>query len=432
MSNEIIVEEPKIKNGTLISHVKVPTRVKRYFDSDKLYIRYENVPSERLESLSPSILNIPVVANMAHFAWMKGIDIHVEELDKEFSESLREIGPIVKRMYPSFKLSEINVNRIIQNHSSGKKVGLLFTGGVDSLSSYLKHRDEKPLLIKINLYEDLVKVNKIGKERSAKSLSDFAKNEGIEIVNVETNIDYFLVRTLLHASILLKYERNWWSGVSHSLSLLGICAPITVINDVNKMLISSSHSRKWKSSWGSLRSVDNKIRWADINVLHNNYELSRQEKIRFYLRDFLTKEEHSIKLLSCDKAEINFTNCNQCEKCLRTIVGLTLEGIDPNNVGFKTNAMTFKRLKYEFSKNIFKVDDSQYHFWEDMKEQVKLTKGNLNTSNYKELADIFSIINYAHMKRGRIYYIIYSLILFFYGNMPKRLRAFFLMVYRYL
>jgi hypothetical protein len=43
------------------------------------------------------------------------------------------------------------------------------------------------------------------------------------------------------------------------------------------------------------------------------------------------------------------SNCGRCEKCLRTITELVLEGIDPNKCGFKNvNRKTFNHIKESF------------------------------------------------------------------------------------
>ena len=80
-----------------------------------------------------------------------GADIYVETLDKMYLESLEKIRKIMKTWYPKLSFNtKVHVDSVVSNSfRNNKNVGLLFSGGVDSLYSYFKHKNEKPILIMI-------------------------------------------------------------------------------------------------------------------------------------------------------------------------------------------------------------------------------------------------------------------------------------------
>jgi len=63
-------------------------------------------------------------------------------------------------------------------------------------------------------------------------------------------------------------------------------------------------------------------------------------------------------------------NCNQCEKCRRTITALTLEGIDPNEHGFNIDGNFFGKLKADITQGHVIKDLTDFLLWRDIQMHV--------------------------------------------------------------
>jgi len=110
----IKMEELKvIKNRLLLFKLSYSKNVKKYFLNDLFYAEYD----EDIRNASKSILQVLFVSNLINVAWAIDADIHVE--------------------------------KVVSNSFSDKGYGLLFSGRIDSATSYIRHKNKKPNLIKV-------------------------------------------------------------------------------------------------------------------------------------------------------------------------------------------------------------------------------------------------------------------------------------------
>jgi len=342
MNNTIVVEEAEIlNNNTLSFNLSYPNRTKEYFKSDNIVFQYD----KEIASVDPSILQIPAVATIIALAWALGSDVYVKTLDRTYLEALNKVKSVMKVWYPWFSFStKINVDSIVTNRLHNNGYGVLFTGGIDSTTSYLRHKGKKPHLIAVWGTKRYVEPRI---ETVEKRLTDFANKEGVKIHFVTTNFEKAINFDLLDEN----YGLEWWIHVFHSTVLTGISAPLTGVENISTLLIASSNTKKYNIPYGSHLYIDNKLKWADVQVVHDGSELTRQEKIRYVLKDHILKSGDYPFIRSCVCASGN--NCGKCEKCFRTIAGLVLENINPNQCGFNNvNAETFNLIKENVIKNL--------------------------------------------------------------------------------
>ena len=66
-------------------------------------------------------------------------------------------------------------------------------------------------------------------------------------------------------------------------------------------------------------------------------------------------------------------NCSRCEKCSRTIVGLALEGIDPNLCGFTVDDRTFKHIRQKLRLRQLRFLDKKSGMWSDIQSSIPNT-----------------------------------------------------------
>ncbi len=100
------------------------------------------------------------------------------------------------------------------------------------------------------------------------------------------------------------------------------------------------------SNFGTDSRIVGNIRWSGINVIPSGYELNRQEKKHYILKNFIKNNYHP-KLQVCQYAPSisSNLNCGYCEKCSRSIVGLIVEGIDPRKCGFYVRDDFFEHVR---------------------------------------------------------------------------------------
>ena len=102
------------------------------------------------QRIPQSILAIPVVSMIAPIAWAIGADIEIDALDETYLRSLNNVRKVLTEWYPRFSTSgTLNVRNVVRNQFGGTRTGLLFSSGLDSLTSYSMHKDEKPDLIAV-------------------------------------------------------------------------------------------------------------------------------------------------------------------------------------------------------------------------------------------------------------------------------------------
>jgi hypothetical protein len=337
----ISIDNVCVRGRQVVYRFSCSRRISKYFSSDSLYIEYDTP----INDVNKSLLTIPAVSVFIPIAWATGANLYLQELDKTYLESLEKIKTVMRNWYPSFSfLTRIVAQKTIANEFHNNEYGLLFSGGLDSMVSYIENRALKPRLISVWGLDVLTRKQALwGKIKE--TLTGFADKEQVPIHFIKSN-----VRELINEPLLsVEFGQSWWVRVSHGLITIGLCAPLTT-KGIGTILIASTrgpqHHGEERYALGSSPLIDEKISWADIKVVHDCYRLNRQQKIKYILKKFV-ETEYCPELRVCTNSVLDL-NCSQCHKCLHTIAGLVLEGIDPNKCGFRMTAKTLMTLKQSF------------------------------------------------------------------------------------
>ena len=368
---DIWVELTDKKDGFLGFRVRPSKGLERYFLADKFYVSYDT----NVENVSESILYVPVVANLAPISWATGADIHVKTLDRTFLESMGTIREVVKGLFAGFSCEgNIIADEVVANRFGHTGSAQLFTGGVDSFATYARHQDEKPDLISFGIY---TLFNKDLQGKIYGEISAFAKMEGITLHRVESNMNYTFFD---HTALLSDFDPSlrgdsWWASVQHGIGLLGVCAPITAVHGIGRVYIASSATRDRafhpSRSWGSHPAIDGNVAWADVGAVYDGIEWTRQEKIRHAIKPFIEKTGDYPHLVVCNERERGEgVNCGRCEKCCRTIVGLALEGIDPNPCGLPVDGRTFGDIRRKLLLRPLRFTHIKYGLWREIQKAI--------------------------------------------------------------
>lgn len=368
-------------NNKLKVRLNLSKDMEKYLTSKNFIAEY----SKNIEKVNNSILGIPVLSAVVTIAWATGADVFIEEVDKDYLDSLNKIRPLFKRWFPSFSFStKIYPRKLVSNESNGKNVTLLFSGGVDSLVSWIRNKEKISSLISI-WGLDIPTYNPTLWNMAKRAITDFARREGIQVHFIKTN-----AREMINDKALSKDYRvdGWWGRVCHGLITLGLCAPLTQMENIGQVIIASTHTTDFAEPWGSDPSIDNNISWAGIKVIHDGYELSRQQKIKI-LREF---PQYLPYLRSC---MIDY-HCGHCMKCLINIVALVLEDIDPKSCNLYVNEKTFDFIRRLLSKRLLSLNSEWIFFWEDIQRHIpnELPEKLYNSKKFFEWLKKFDFSDY--------------------------------------
>ena len=146
-SPSIVIDDVEASGTDLECSITPSPALERFFTGEPLRVSYD-VP---IEDVPEGVLAIPALAQVCPVAWTQGGDVYVEEVDAAFARGLEDVKATLLAMYPGFlEGGELYARRILkETPETGGESGLLFTGGVDSMCSYVRHREDEPTLVSL-------------------------------------------------------------------------------------------------------------------------------------------------------------------------------------------------------------------------------------------------------------------------------------------
>ena len=338
---------------------------------ENLILDYEDSISD-LRDLPLEVLQLPALLNVAPVVWYAGGEVSVPFTDPLLEQGLERIRAHFKKMYPE----EAWEGRLrfegppIPPSPTGGKSGMMFSGGLDSVMSLVLHAD-KPLVLITVAGADVRTEEAWAKVR--RSVTDVASAFGAENAFVRANIRSFLnYRRLSNIEPLLKHGIQWWGGAQHGLAFVGLSAPIAWSRGIDRLYFASTHTESFAVPWGSGPAIDNHIKWRGFEVVHDGYDMTRQNKIRAIIAYC---EQHGVARPVVRVCTSRFTdhssNCGRCEKCLRTIAGLLVEDEDCRPWGFEVDAAeALKRTEAAFASQRINMRDDELFMWNDIRDRA--------------------------------------------------------------
>lgn len=336
---------------------------------EDFWIKYSDID---LTLLDESILNIPVLSNIAPVIWAMDIDARIPVIDKNFYESLEKIKLIFKKMYPSLAWSgNIVPDKIVGSEViDGEKSALFFSGGLDSVFSTLNHLNEKPFLVTVR-GSDVALNDDLGWGLVKNQTKEFADLYSLPIRYIEANIYQFL-----NQGLLAKLDSNipgWWAGVQHGLGFAGLMSPYASAEKLSRAYIASTHSKEFNSPWGSSPEIDNQIKYLSLQFFHDGYDYTRHGKVKGTIKLFKENDVQTPFLRVCYSNKKNAgENCCLCEKCSRTMTALWVESEDPQSFGFQIDSADFARnTQNSFENYKFQSNNNTVFMWQDIQRDLK-------------------------------------------------------------
>jgi hypothetical protein len=409
MKQEIEVREIKRNKNVITYDFTYSEELKKYFNSqEKFFIEYGIDGNEELDitTIPDSILIIPFLCNVLPVAWILDAEIRVREVDKSFYDSIPEFKNGYINMYPQIEFKgDLTADKIIKNKQenvTAKNRLSFFSGGVDAFNTLINHIDEKTVLMTLwgsdVFFDDIIGWNNV-KQHTEKTATQF----GIKYLFIKSNFRKFLHEGALSDFVVKNAGDGWWHGFQNGLGLIGHAAPLACLYNVDIVRIASSYSSKYigKIVDASDPTIDNHVKFADSRVIHDGYEFSRQDKIK-NITKYVSEHNKNIELRVCWQSS-GGKNCCKCEKCYRTIMGILVEGENPNAFGLaykKEDSSKIKILiKYKTKMNyLISV------FWQDIQQRFIQNREILE--KHPELKWIYTIdfdkVNENPIKRGYI------------------------------
>ena len=301
-----------------------------FFTGKNFTIEYD----EDISLVPKSILAVPFVCNVLPLIWLSGSTLYIEELDKDFFESINEFKKGYIEMFPkaSFRGGVIVKNIIKNEISSQNNTAMFFSGGLDSIYSLIRHYKENPRLISI-WGSDIFPEESSGWDKLNKQLDSTANEFSLNKSTVKSSFRMFDDELNLSKFFENVLSDNWWHGVQHGIGLIGHSAPLAYLHNIGKVYIASTNCPEdGHVTCASNPSIDNCVKFCGCAVVHDGFDANRQKKSEALVK-FCNFNHINLQLHVCYETQ-DGNNCCKCEKCLRTIMGIIAEKDEPSKYGF--------------------------------------------------------------------------------------------------
>ena len=345
--NTIVLLNLERDNQRIQYHYQVSEELKQYFSEKAFVIDYP----ENIDSVPDAIVAVPFVCNVLPMVWLTDAKLVVPELDEAFYHCINEVKKGYEDMYPECTLrGEIEVGKIVpcDRPAIPGKCAMFYSGGVDSMEMLYRHVEEQPALVSI-WGSDVRYDNEDGWKLLYTALEEAAAQYDLTIASIRSRFRDFDNESALNRAFGKQLQRNYWYGIKHALGLLGHVAVYAYLHQLSRFYIASSNC----PADGAIRCAsdprtDNHVRFAGCQVVHDGFELTRQDKLRNIVQ-YRERTGQRLPLHVCWETQTG-KNCCKCEKCYRTMTGLILENADPLDYGFPDAA---KELPYMREKMVF-------------------------------------------------------------------------------
>ena len=239
------------------------------------------------------------------------------ELCPEFLDNVAVVTQVFQNWFPEISQNMVvEAKRRTSAQTSLGRSAFFFTGGVDSLAALRANRLNFPLDHPGSVKDGIIVFNlevvdPQAFEYALTALRRIAEDAGVTLVPVATNVR------------LLKEDwRFWWTA--HMGPALAAMAH-SLGRRIGSAIIGSDYNVPNLRPHGSHLLVDPYFSSFDMKIRYDGTALSRVDKLRL-LADWPAGLDN---LRVCNKQELyqpDRLNCGECEKCVRTMLGLIAVG----------------------------------------------------------------------------------------------------------
>jgi hypothetical protein len=254
----------------------------------------------------------PFLAPVLMVALHKGEDVYIDgSVSKRLLENVTKIMDLLIGWGWSERRIRITAKEIKEDEYKGKGVGVFFSGGVDSFTTFLKRKNGKNPVdtfifvkgfdVKVDDYE----LNKI----IVSKLRGVARLEKVRLVVVETN-----VRELLDPRLEWDY--------SHGAAMAMVA--LALRKRLKRVFFSGGMEIEAIRPYGIHYEFDPLWSTETLRFFHEGKHERRIDKVHMYI----AKSPTALRTLRvCWKNPFGKYNCGECEKCIRTMLSLYTAGV---------------------------------------------------------------------------------------------------------
>lgn len=388
----IILKEIQVSGKKVQYIFESRGKVKEYLTTNTMWIEYD----EDITSVPNSLLCVPFVASLLPIMWLTDTVMWVKELDRTFYDATYRIKQAYQNLYGHYPLKGNLVSaRLVDNAYEPKSESLLlYSGGIDASTTYIRIRETKPRLLNIQgWYKDFN-----GKDAAAdadkRDISAFAAKHNLDFSFVRSNFAV-LVDNKAFAKIQKRFHDGYWHGFQHSMSFISIAMPLAYKHGIKNIYIASSVPMGEYVMCASHVNTDSEFKFAGVGgCVHDGSELTRQDKVHtivMYVNEFA--DEYPLRVCS-----FNDHNCCACDKCFRSILGIIAEGGDLGKYGFhiEGNLKTyFENLMHNQIQFFNIYGESRLH-WPAIKRRMR---ENYDIIKEKEFVDWFLNTDFIKLRK---------------------------------
>lgn len=336
------------------------------FDSSLDFFRRKNffVAYDEPFSGAESLQTVPFAGAMAPLCWASGAELILPSLDEAYAASLERCRRHFQKWFGGrWAFSDKLSAPLVANDAHPTRTGLLFSGGLDSLTAFARNRERKPELFTI-FGADIPVDRKDFIAACRRRLDTFADEQAVRIHYVTSD-----AREAFLDERLKVFSKNWYGEVSHVILMSSLLAPISSEYLKRLLVAGCSHRPGTNARCGGDSSLVKNIRWASTEVASDGYEAPRAVKIAD-----LKKTPEVLRHLRVCWMQFEAINCGRCEKCLRTICELLVNNVDPAECGFPIDARTLPALRRRIETRYYVLfrGESALDFWRDIQDGIRL------------------------------------------------------------
>lgn len=402
----VILKEIQVDKNRVEFNFEAKGKIKEYFTTNILFIDYE----QDMSNVPKSILTIPFVASLIPLMWLTDTVMWVEEIDRTFYESVFRIQSAYQRLYYHYPLKgNLVPAKLIENvYIPERKSLLLFSGGIDANTTYIRIKDSNPLLFNIQGWYKKRNDNDVAADADIRDISAFAQRETLDFTFAKSNFAVLINTNVFTKRIQKRLGDSWWHGFQHSMAFISIAIPLAYLFKIENIYIASSVPMGEYVKCASYITTDSEFKFAAVGgCIHDGSELTRQDKVHV-LVNYANNTDRAYPIRVCS---FNDHNCCECDKCFRSILGIVAEGGDIKKFGFFVNnslSEHFGAIMSERAQTFNIKGESRLH-WPAISKKMK---ENYDKIEDKEFVDWF--LNYDFEKARKK-----ALINYYFRNFTK-------------
>lgn len=312
--------------------------ISKYFRQNFQKIQYLKLNHD-LTNIPDGIAIIPFVSNVLPIIWFFDLKLIIDEIDKNFFESIDDIKKGYKLLFPfiDFKGEVICKNTKDFSYTAQNNSVAMFSQGLDSINTVINNLDKNLSLL--TLHGSDIPLDKTeGWNNLSGIIDEFAESVNVKNYYAKSNFRRMLNNTQLNNALPDGMKKSWWHQFQHGIGIISHATIIAYLLKSKNILIASSLSKasaKFENlKYNPIESspiIDNNFKFAACRTIHDGYEFERIDKLRNTVS--YSRENEPIFLRVCFTSQ-NGDNCSVCDKCSRSILGLISENENPNGYGF--------------------------------------------------------------------------------------------------